>query len=86
MAQPTPPDDCDVLTDFAGALGAGVSGRTAIWMIRLCEKTNQQVAAGAIVEDGRWLGALHDELRARLAPVFAQVRPRLAAFAYLARC
>jgi hypothetical protein len=46
-------------------------------------RQNQQVAAGAIVEDGRWLGALHDELRARLAPVFAQARPRLAAFAYL---
>jgi hypothetical protein len=46
-------------------------------------RQNQQVAAGAIVEDGRWLGALHDELRARLAPVFAQARSRLAAFAYL---
>jgi SRSO17 transposase len=41
------------------------------------------VAAGAIVADGRWLGALHDELRAQLAPVFAQARSRLAAFAYI---
>jgi SRSO17 transposase len=44
---------------------------------------DQQVAAAAIVEDGRWLGSLRDELRARLAPVFAQARPRLAAFAYI---
>jgi len=41
------------------------------------------VAAAAIVEDGRWLGNLHDELRGLLAPVFAQARSRLAAFAYL---
>jgi SRSO17 transposase len=46
-------------------------------------RQDQQVAAGAIVEDGRWLGSLHDELRARLAPVFAQARSRLAAFAYI---
>src|SRR5512132_2014071 len=36
-----------------------------------------------MVGDGRWLGELHDELRARLAPVFCQARSRLAAFAYL---
>ena len=36
-----------------------------------------------MVGDGRWLGVLHDELRARLAPVFCQARSRLAAFAYL---
>src|SRR6266487_263861 len=36
-----------------------------------------------IVEDGRWLAELQDELRARLAPVFCQARSRLAAFAYV---
>ena len=36
-----------------------------------------------MVEDGRWLGELQDELRARLAPVFCQARSRLAAFAYV---
>ncbi len=41
------------------------------------------MAAAAIVEDGRWLGKLHGELRGLLAPVFAQARSRLAAFAYL---
>jgi SRSO17 transposase len=41
------------------------------------------VAAAAIVEDGRWLGVLQDELRALLAPVFCQARSRLAAFAYI---
>jgi len=41
------------------------------------------VAAEAIVGDGRWLGSLHDELRARLAPVFCQARSRLTAFAYI---
>jgi SRSO17 transposase len=46
-------------------------------------RQDQQVAAAAIVEDGRWLGKLHDELRGLLAPVFAQARSRLAAFAYL---
>ena len=46
-------------------------------------RQDQQVAAAAIVEDGRWLGNLHDELRGLLAPVFAQARSRLAAFAYL---
>jgi SRSO17 transposase len=46
-------------------------------------RQDQQVAAAAIVEDGRWLGKLHGELRGLLAPVFAQARSRLAAFAYL---
>jgi SRSO17 transposase len=46
-------------------------------------RQDQQVAAAAIVGDGRWLGRLQDELRALLAPVFAQARSRLAAFAYL---
>jgi SRSO17 transposase len=46
-------------------------------------RQDQQVAAAASVEDGRWLGELQDELRARLAPVFCQARSRLAAFAYL---
>src|SRR5512133_2391307 len=32
-----------------------------------------------MVGDGRWLGELQDELRARLAPVFCQARSRLAA-------
>jgi SRSO17 transposase len=41
------------------------------------------VAAGAIVEDGTWLGRLQGELRGLLAPVFAQARSRLAAFAYV---
>jgi hypothetical protein len=44
---------------------------------------DQQVAAGAIVEDGAWLGKLHGELRGLLAPVFAQARSRLTAFAYI---
>jgi SRSO17 transposase len=46
-------------------------------------KQDQQVAAAAIVEDGRWLGELHDELRGLLAPVFCQARSRLVAFAYI---
>ena len=41
------------------------------------------MAAGAIVEDGTWLGRLQGELRGLLAPVFAQARSRLAAFAYI---
>ena len=52
-------------------------------MIMLCERQDQQVAAAAIVEDGRWLGSLRGELRALLAPVFSQARSRLAAFAYV---
>jgi DDE superfamily endonuclease len=44
---------------------------------------DQQVAAGAIVEDGAWLGKLHCELRGLLAPVFAQARSRLTAFSYI---
>jgi hypothetical protein len=35
-------------------------------------RQDQQVAPAAIVEDGRWLGKLHDELRGLLAPVFVQ--------------
>jgi SRSO17 transposase len=46
-------------------------------------RQDQQVAAAVIVEDGRWLGVLQDELHTLLAPVFAQARSRLAAFAYL---
>jgi SRSO17 transposase len=46
-------------------------------------RQDQQVAAAAIVEDGRWLGKLHGELRTLLAPVFAQARSRLTAFAYV---
>ena len=45
---------------------------------------NQQVAAAAIVEDQAWLGELQEELRAAIAPVFAQARSRLTAFAYVA--
>ena len=44
---------------------------------------DQQVAAAAIVEDGRWLGSLRDELRGLLAPVFCQARSRLMAFSYV---
>jgi len=44
---------------------------------------DQQVAAGAIVEDGTWLGRLQGELGGLLAPVFALARSRLAAFAYI---
>jgi SRSO17 transposase len=46
-------------------------------------RQDQQVAAAAIVEDGRWLGRVREELQALLAPVFCQARSRLAAFAYL---
>jgi hypothetical protein len=45
-------------------------------------RQDQQVVAAAI-EDGRWMGELHEELRARLARVFCQARSRLAAFAYI---
>jgi SRSO17 transposase len=42
------------------------------------------VAAGAIVEDGAsWLDTLRGELCGLLAPVFAQARSRLTAFAYI---
>ena len=37
----------------------------------------------AIVGDKHWLGKLRDELRAAIAPVFAQARSRLTAFAYV---
>ena len=43
----------------------------------------QQLAAGAIVEDGAWLDRLQGELCGLLAPVFARARSRLAAFAYI---
>jgi DDE superfamily endonuclease len=36
-----------------------------------------------MVEDGTWLDRLQGELRGLLAPVFAQARSRLAAFAYI---
>jgi SRSO17 transposase len=44
---------------------------------------NNEVAVGAIVGDGAWLGELRRELFALLAGVFAQARSRLAAFAYV---
>ena len=44
---------------------------------------NSEVAVGAIVGDGAWLGELRGELFALLAGVFAQARSRLAAFAYV---
>jgi SRSO17 transposase len=44
---------------------------------------NNEVAAGAIVGDGAWLGELRRELFALLAGVFIQARSRLAAFAYI---
>jgi SRSO17 transposase len=37
----------------------------------------------AIAEDKRWPGRLQDELRALIAPVFAQARSRFTAFAYV---
>jgi SRSO17 transposase len=44
---------------------------------------DNEVAAGASVEDGAWLGKLRGELCALIAPVFCQARSRLAAFAYV---
>ena len=44
---------------------------------------DNEVAVGAIVEDGAWLGKLQQELCALIAPVFAQARSRLTAFAYI---
>ena len=41
------------------------------------------MAAGVIVEDRAWLERLDGGLRAVLAPVFAQARSRLTAFAYI---
>ena len=46
-------------------------------------RQDNEVAAGAIVEDRAWPEKLHGELRGLLAPVFAQARSRLAAFAYI---
>ena len=46
-------------------------------------RQDNKVAAGAIVEDRAWLEKLHGELRGLLAPVFAQARSRLTAFAYI---
>ena len=41
------------------------------------------MAASAMVEDNAWLAKLHGELRALIAPLFAQARSRFAAFAYV---
>ena len=46
-------------------------------------RQDNEVAAGAIVEDRAWLEKLDGELRGLLAPVFAQARSRLTAFAYI---
>ena len=46
-------------------------------------RQDNEVAARAIVEDRAWLEKLHGELRGLLAPVFAQARSRLTAFAYI---
>jgi SRSO17 transposase len=46
-------------------------------------RQDNEVAAGAIVGDGAWLGRLQGELHGMLAPVFTQVRSRLAAFAFI---
>ena len=46
-------------------------------------RQDNEVAAGAIVEDRAWLEKLHGELRGLLAPVFAQARSRFTAFAYI---
>ena len=50
------------------------------WFVR---HLKSEVAVGAIVGDGAWLGELRRELFALLAGVFAQARSRLAAFAYV---
>jgi len=42
------------------------------------------MAVWAMVEDSDWLGKLHGDLCALIAPVFAQARSRFAAFAYVA--
>jgi hypothetical protein len=47
------------------------------------KRQDQQAAAGVIVGDGAWLDRLQGELRGALAPVFAQARSRLTAFAYI---
>jgi hypothetical protein len=44
-------------------------------------RQDNEVAAGASVEDRAWLEELHGELRGLLAPVFAQARSRFTAFA-----
>jgi SRSO17 transposase len=46
-------------------------------------RQDPQVAAAAIVGDGRWLGRLRGELRELLAPMFCQARSRFTAFAYV---
>ena len=46
-------------------------------------RQDNEVAAGAIVEDGAWLAELRRELSGLLAGVFAQARSRLTAFAYI---
>jgi SRSO17 transposase len=46
-------------------------------------RQDQQVAAVAIVEGKCWLEKLQDDLRALIAPVFAQARSRFTAFAYV---
>jgi SRSO17 transposase len=46
-------------------------------------RQDNEVAAGAIVEERAWLEKLHGELCGLLAPAFAQARSRLAAFAYI---
>jgi SRSO17 transposase len=48
------------------------------------KQQDREMAVWAMVEDSAWLGKLHGELRALIAPVFAQARSRLAAFAYVA--
>ena len=50
------------------------------WFVRTLKS---EVAAGAIVGDGAWLGELRRELFAQLAGVFAQARSRFTAFAYI---
>jgi SRSO17 transposase len=41
------------------------------------------MAVWAMVEDNAWLAKLQGELRALIAPLFAQARSRFAAFAYV---
>jgi hypothetical protein len=57
-----------------------VTATSRSWFVRTL---NNEVAAGAIVGDGAWLGELRRELFVLLAGVFMQARSRLAAFAYI---
>jgi len=59
------------------------AGRPPQDHVIVTKQDRYEVAAAAIVEDGSWLGKLHGELHALIAPVFAQARSRFTAFAYI---